>query len=270
MSRLDSGSPGVGSGPGQAAAPAAPPTLAQRWAALPRSAKWLAACGVVVVGYFGVFEPLLNWRQTIDARAAAIQAQLDGRAKAATDAGAANNVELSVQSFGQPAMPAPVAERSVALDQKISSILRRHQDKVANLRRATLTDRGQFDAPPRALANAAATPGGGGELVRLEREITFEADVATTVAIVRELESTPEVAAVTRVTLNKQSRQGNPTEAAPLRVSLIVESWAIAGAQRAATQGPNEASFAASPAVREEPARSAAPNPNRGSRRARS
>jgi len=193
--------------------------LVERWRSLPRAARWLIAFGLIVVLYFAVAEPALDWRARASARADALEAGLARQAERAAGTSAdAAALALAASRFGSPSLPGG-EERIRELNRRVEDIFSRHT--VSNL---TIRARSPASLGREALAGAVPQ---GLQAQRAALDIEFEASPETTSAVLAELEGAPEVAAVGRLTLRRTDRDGRKRVA----VSVSPEAWIIAPAR---------------------------------------
>ncbi len=203
-------------GPGGVVGP-----VRRAYARLPRSGRWLVWLGVVVAGYFGVVEPVMNRRAALAAEAGRIEAVLKAKAEARTRVAESERVvQESAKFFGRPALPAASVDGSAMFEARINQVFA--ANKVSP--RITYRD-------PIALAGerpGALVSGATQRLDRLVVELSFETDVVTLVNLLKDLEHAREITAVSKVNLRKQPAPSKkPGDAGPLMVSLTAEAWAI-------------------------------------------
>jgi hypothetical protein len=186
-------------------------TLRERWRSFPRAARWTALAAAFLVLYFTAIEPALDLTASWTARADAIEAAMIAR----RDPGAAQRDALAASRFGTPLLPGG-PERSAELNARVEQVLR-GRDVGA------LTIRARAPVPLGRSAFAGLVP----ESVSAQRlilDVDFECDPALAAAILADLEQAPEVAAVNRVILRRDDREGKRL----LRVTLSPEAWVFA------------------------------------------
>lgn len=195
--------------------------LLDRFRALPRSGKWLTMFVVFLVAFFGVVDPLLALNNKWAVKADQIQASLHERAgmlEKMENSRAA--FESSVIGYGRPDLPTKSGDRLAALTRRVAQVLSAHE----------ITEKRRNEKPATALAAGART-GAGAIDPRIERvgfEVQFECDTATLLAVLKDLESAPEVSSIARLDIRKIADSGRTiNEAGLLLVSLTPETWAI-------------------------------------------
>lgn len=185
-------------------------SIAERYHAMPRSGRWLIWAGVAIAAYFLVVDPaLLKWQDLSD-RAGARQAQLalfHDRSKDGLDAelalGAAHHGHLD-----------PPGERADVID--------RLERSIAQICEARGVAKYALSARAAPMARSSQLAQDGRPLVRLIREIHFESDPATALAILADLERDPVIAHAPSVQLQRLEDQGT------VNARITVEAWAIA------------------------------------------
>ena len=64
------------------------------------------------------------------------------------------------------------------------------------------------------------------QLAKIERDLTFETDMVTLTAVLKDFELAPEVTAVSKVVLKRAaSNSRRSSEPGPLSATITVESW---------------------------------------------
>lgn len=183
--------------------------LRRIWNNLPRAAKWAISAGAFIALYFLVIEPALDATARFNNRSDALSAALDRRRAADRSA-----LALAASRFGDPLLPGG-PERSAELNNRIEQILR---DRSVS----GLTIRARAPVPLGRAVFAGLIPDGR-QAERLILDVDFEADPAVAAAILADLEQAPEVAAVSRVILRRQERDGRRT----VQVGLSPEAWVL-------------------------------------------
>ncbi|MBL8759103.1 MAG: hypothetical protein JNK35_11810 [Phycisphaerae bacterium] len=197
--------------------------LIARFRALPRAGRWLVVAGLFIAAYFLAIEPVLAATANLNGKADRLAKDIATRAEVRRKVGeASRQVEQLAGLFGQPGLPAAQSERAAALEKRVNAIFREH--RVSSQRTVYKDPIAVPGDPPASLV---------GPRERLERlgvELSFETDTATLMAILRELERAPEIAAVTKLTVKRGGGGVNrrPTDANPLQVSLAAEAWIVA------------------------------------------
>ncbi len=191
------------------------PTLRERWDALPRTGRWIAAAAGFMFAYFVVVEPTLDATASLSARADVLQSGIDRRRASAVGASdAAGNAALAASRFGA-ALPPGGAERAAELNARVERVLR---DKSV----LSLTIRTRALVPLGRTVFAGLIPDGQ-QAQRLVLDVDFECGPVVATEILAELEQSPEVTAVGRVIIRKIEREGKKA----VRVSVSPETWVI-------------------------------------------
>lgn len=171
--------------------------------------------GAVVLAYFVVVERVIDRINAASARADDREIALAVLAKDPIGA-QSSEVALGVRKFGAVELPGDPEVRSVAFNRRVVEVLSKH--KIRNDASTTRT-----------------MPLGNGPLKsayteeeridRIVREVQFSATPEELAAVIADLESSPEVASVSRVQLRRGDNQD--TAARQLKVTLAVETWVV-------------------------------------------
>ncbi|MGD9689245.1 MAG: hypothetical protein AB7K52_00150 [Phycisphaerales bacterium] len=200
-------------------------TLAARYAALPRSAKWLIVAGAFVAAYFLAIEPALVHTARLNSEADKLASSLQRKSQMRTRVSeAAAQIEKLAGLLGQPALPGDPGERDNALRKRINAIFSEH--KVQG-QKVVYKDPTPISVPEDSVVSLV---GPGKRLERLAVDLTFETDIPTLMAIMQSLERAPEVCAVSRVNVRKLAPPGSSRsrerDGGPVQVNLTAETWA--------------------------------------------
>lgn len=204
-------------------------TLLERFNSLPRAARWAAYAGAIVVGYFAVVEPALLYKQALDT--AGDEAQVVLRAakeQTQRSEGRSMDVRVGRKRYGEVLLPAgpdesSIQARTLAFSRRITEILDRHE---VTGRQETTPQSGRLPPGPLS-AHYAGVLRGEVVLSRVVRDIEFTASPETVAAVVADLESTPEVSALTRVQIRKAD-VGRGGEASRLvTANISAETWIV-------------------------------------------
>lgn len=189
--------------------------LVQRFRTLPRAARWAVFAGAILVAYFAVVEPVIDRINTTASRADDRESALVALAKDPIGA-QSSEVALGVRKFGAVELPGDPEVRSVAFNRRVVEVLSKHR-----IRNDTSTTRTMpLGAGPLKSAYTEEE-----RIDRLVREVQFSATPEELAAVIADLESSPEVAAVSRVQLRRGDNQD--TAARQLKVTLAVETWVV-------------------------------------------
>lgn len=169
-------------------------SLMSRYLAFPRAGRWLVLLCVVVGAYFLVVDPvLLKTNQLNDAADATADALAREKAIADDWAGPGRPLSAARDAFGEPLLPGADAQRKQALYTRVNQILDKHRvrPEISERTSTVRDDRTEILRE------------GADRIDRLTLDLTFEADPATVIAVLSELEQAPEVTAVARVQMRR-------------------------------------------------------------------
>lgn len=187
---------------------------------LPRSVRWLIFAAVGISAYFAVIEPVVEATVKANGRVQAMTARIQSvQAMSRQADDDLQTIALGERLHGPIAIPGPRGERASALNRAVDSALR--DAGVTGARTQTIEQN---------LADGPATQhfGGRGSLVRLVSTVSFDASPEAFSQVLGALESSPDVAGVSRVIV-RRSADGSRTVSA----TLSVEAWALGAQARA-------------------------------------
>lgn len=187
---------------------------------LPRSARWLVVAALGIGAYFAILEPVVVATVEANARVQAMTARI--RSVQAMGRQADDDMQaiaMGERMHGPMTTPGPRGERASALNRAVDSALR--EAGVSGARTQTIEQN---------LADGPATQhfGGRGSLVRLVSTVSFDASPEAFSRVLGALESSPDVAGVSRVIV-RRGGDGSRTVSA----TLTVEAWALGAQARA-------------------------------------
>lgn len=190
--------------------------LSDRWAVLPRAARWLIMAGAFVAAYFVVVEPALVWTERLDTKADILQSGLEReRERRGAESDAGQTLARGASQFGD-VLPPGRAERSGVLNARIEEALRGRAVSGLSIKaRAPL---------PLGRASMAGVIGENEQVQRLILDLDFEAPPEVAMSILAELERSKEVASVGRVILRRVEKDGQKL----VQASVSPEAWIIA------------------------------------------
>ena len=189
-------------------------TIADRFQSLPRAARWGILAGGAFVSYFVIVEPVLDVINRANSAADDRAGALSTLAKGATEG--TSEVALGIRKFGDIALPGDPETRSVALNRRVSDVLKKH-----NIKESTSTQR----TMPLGQGPLKDVYGDTDRIDRLIREVVFDATPEDIAGVIADLESAPEVAAISRV----QIRRGDNKDTAGriLKATVAAEAWEV-------------------------------------------
>lgn len=193
--------------------------LRNAYARMPRAAKWALWAVLVFVAYFLVAEPVLDQTKALTDSADTTESAL-ARERAIAAAWSDTNTPAAAAraAFGAPLPPGPSEARSRALYTRVNRILESH-GLAADIteRRAPLRD-----------PNADVLAGQAHRIDRFILDLGFESTPEIAAAVIADLESAEEVAAVGRVQMRRvEAGRGDRGGARRVRVSLSPEAWIL-------------------------------------------
>ena len=187
--------------------------LADKFRSLPRAGRWGACAVALLAAYFIVVEPVIDRINRVNSKA-------DDRAGALValthdPSGSAADIALGVRKFGEVLLPGDEQIRSVAFNRRVTSILEKHK----------IQDNSTTRKMPLGQGPLKEDYGDVNRIDRLVREVQFEGTPESIAAVISELESAPEVAAVSRI----QIRHGDQKDTAGrvLKASVTAEAWIV-------------------------------------------
>lgn len=191
--------------------------LLARFRALPVAGRWIVALIVILVLYIGVMDPVLTKAESLRSRAATLETALSReRELASSDEGDGAKVQTAQSTFGRPRLPGDSRTTPEALYRLVNTILESHG----------VFDRNVNEKTVRMTSDQVVALGVGG-IDRLILEVSFEADPAVVFEILSDLERSPDVAAVSRIKIDKSSLRSD-RDSDLVRATLAPEAWLVA------------------------------------------
>ena len=196
-----------------------PGPLVQWWKELPRAIRWAVMAGAVIAMYFGVVEPVIDKKNSMNTRSDSLQRDLSEMARTRqSTADSAGLVEQGTAVLGKPMLPELETDRIAKLDSRVVKVF--EANKVSTWRRVPRESKMDSQDVPASLA------GRGMQLAKIERDLTFETDMVTLTAVLKDFELAPEVTAVSKVVLKRATNNNRKSsEPGPLSAMITVESW---------------------------------------------
>lgn len=211
--------------------------LRNRYGALPRSGKWLAWLVAFLVLFFGVIDPYLGTLNKLNDESGRIEARL--RERATLKEKLANNramLDAGIVAFGAAELAKSGGtsdDRLGALDRRISAVLANKQAvEKRRLTRENIPNLSYGGSPGDTSGTSTAQ-----RVLRFGKELQIECDTAELMMILRELETAPEVSAVSRVDVRRISDVNPKTGGGTLAVTMVVETWTLASDDANAANG---------------------------------
>lgn len=186
-----------------------------------RALIWAAIGAAVIAGYFLVLEPALDARGRLSARADGLAERLAQVRRGAGEAERhAQRVSLGRRQYGEVAMPGDPGQRPIEFNRRIAQTLREAGVATHESRsRPGSVARGPLQA----------TMDEGTQIESLVTELEFSATPEQVSRVLAALELCPEVAAITRVDLDRAPGAGGAEgQSRELSVTLALETWIAA------------------------------------------
>jgi len=182
-----------------------------------RALVWAAVGAGVIAGYFLLLEPAVEARARLAARADGLSNRLALAPRAAGEAERhAQRISLGRRQYGEVAMPGDPGQRPIEFNRRIAETLREAGVGAHESR----TRPGPVARGPLQVAM-----GEQAQLESLVTELEFAATPEQVSRVLAALELCPEIAAITRVDLNRAPGSEQSRE---LSVTLGLETWIAA------------------------------------------
>lgn len=188
--------------------------IAEKFRDLPRAARWGICAGAIVLAYFVAIEPIIDGINATNAKAEDREGALITLARDPISS-QSSELALGVKKFGAVELPGEPEIRSVAFNRRVVEILAKHKIKDSSTTRLM-----PLGAGPLKDAYGEAN-----RIDRQVREIQFDATPEDIAAVVADLESAPEVAAISRVQLRRGDQQDSAARL--LKATISVEAWVV-------------------------------------------
>ncbi|MCH8823829.1 MAG: hypothetical protein IH984_10015 [Planctomycetes bacterium] len=195
------------------------PTMWQKFTNLPRWMQWAVIAAVSLITFLAYSDYVLVNADVWNTKADAIEARIKNAHNKGNRTRGIIGMSSLIRGLGPVEEPQKdIDDANAALTQTINTILKAHSVKEDF--RASPPTR----MPPQTLAKL--TEGTGNRVESLSVELKFEANVQTAMAIISELESSPDIESISHVRLTKLSG------AKKLSVRLTIDSWVYTSATR--------------------------------------
>lgn len=216
-------------------------TFSTSYQKLPRAGKWGMWLVVVVIAYFGVLEPAIEWSSRKAAQAEKLEKSLASRTRLAQDAdNSARVVERGIVGLGSPKAPrSNIADPMGFLSQKTADLAQKHNITVKRRTRRGNTPVNNFEW-------------NGSKVERVSLELVVECDTERFVALLKDLEASPDITDVVSVRMNKVNEPGfSLADSTTMQITLVPEMWVLPRSGDAPPAPPAEPDPAATPALPE-------------------
>lgn len=197
-------------------------TWSQRFNELPRAAKWALIGTVTIIGFLIYTDYLRNFADRWNSEADAIRSQVRQAASTMDQLDSGRSMQDLISGLGVVEKPADEAKANEALTETVNAIIKRH---------AVSNDDFKIRPPARLPTGTLEkiVRGNNKRVERLTGELRFEASSENMLAIIAELESSPDIESVSHVRLNKLAGTRK------LSVQLQVEAWILTSVTRRGT-----------------------------------
>ncbi len=197
-------------------------TWSQRFNELPRAAKWALIGIVTIIALLIYIDYLRNFADQWNSEADRIRSQVRQAASTNSQLDGGRSMEDLISGLGEVEKPADEAKANEALTETVNAIIKRHAVSKDDfkIRRPARLPTGTLEK---------IVKGSNKRVEKLTGELRFEATSENMLAIIAELESSPDIESVSHVRLNKLSGTRK------LSVQLQVEAWILASATRRGT-----------------------------------
>ncbi len=184
------------------------PTIWQRFRQLPRAIQWAAYAAAGMALFIGVNDYLWkqaeHWSTEADRIEMKFQSVRDGQ----NIADQLLSMRNPLVAHGEIRIPEQAGEGGPALDAAVTAVMNRHSIRHTYDRRA-----------PVRLKGSLATIKDGDEAQSISAELRFEASPEDAMAVIAQLESSPDIEAISNVRITRI------TGARRLKVQLTLEAW---------------------------------------------
>ena len=197
-------------------------TWSQRFNELPRAARWAIIGTVAIVALLMYFDYLGKFADQWNSEADGIRSQVRQAASTNSELDGGRSMEDLISGIGVVEKPADEAKANEALTETVNAIIKRHAVSKDDfkIRRPSRLPTGTLEK---------IVKGSNKRVEKLTGELRFEASSENMLAIIAELESSPDIESVSHVRLNKLSGTRK------LSVQLQVEAWILASVTRRGT-----------------------------------
>jgi len=175
-----------------------------------RAMQWAFWSGVFIIGFLLWSETLGALAQSWSTRADNIEQKVEKVREARDFDRQFRQIRYTIETMGPVELPSTERQSANAFNEVINDVLARH-----NVRNDSFELRSRGNLPRTALTDVVEP---GQRVARLVGDLRFDADTETTMAIVRELESRPEIESIMSIRLMKQSGTS-------LSVRMELEAW---------------------------------------------
>jgi len=190
-------------------------TLSDKFASMPRAARWGLVGGAFILAYFIVIEPVVDATSRKASSNESKAAMIATHSKTAAAMQTAAEVRAQgVRKFGLVELPGDPEKRPLEFSQQVDAILKDH-----GIRESTSTSR----TAPLGAGPLAAKIGADFRVDRMMRDIQFACDPDAAAAVIADLERCGIVSTISRLQIRQA--EGKDKNAKMVRVTMTVETW---------------------------------------------
>lgn len=196
-------------------------SLADRFVALPRAARWAVLALVLVGAYLLGIEPAIDAAASVNDRADRREAMLRWLDRESSNPdGEVSQIRSGVERFGKVDPPGDPRQRSEQISEALTRILTAH-----DVREQTTTSR----TVPLSTGPMIAFLQPNQILQKQVVEVTFESPPEVVARVVADLEREPCVSTVSRITMRRTEEQDRSRRGGGgmVRAGLTVEAWFV-------------------------------------------
>ncbi|MHC4108595.1 MAG: hypothetical protein ACYSTY_10965 [Planctomycetota bacterium] len=185
------------------------PTLWQRFRQLPRAIQWAAYAAAGTFLFIGVSDYVWAQAEDWNQEAHRIEMQFQSVREGQKIAGNLLSLRDPLVAHGAIRIPDQAGEGGPALDAAVTAVMNRHSIRHTYDRRRPVKLKGSL----------ATIRGGRDEAQSISADLRFEASPEDAMAVIAQLESSPDIEAISNVRITRL------TGARRLKVHLTLEAW---------------------------------------------
>ncbi len=189
----------------------------QSFKRLPRAARWAVSAGVIVLGLLLYIDHVVGLAVRWNERSEELLVNLRRASGGEERLDRLDTLRDVVRAVGGVQKPRADADAENAFNDVVSGVLKKHP-----VTRDSFSYRGASKLPAGTLARVL-----GREVQKITGDLRFDATQEEAIAIISELEDSPEVEAITNLRITRQANAKNK-----VTVDLTVEAWITAGTPR--------------------------------------
>jgi hypothetical protein len=194
-------------------------TFSTRYKQLPRAGRWGVWLVAVLIAYFAAIEPAVDWSARKATEAERLEKSLAARTRLGSETSASDTLQRSIVAFGGPKPPrSGISDPGGLLSQKTSDLATKHGVTVKSRTRRDSTSVTGLDW-------------NGSKVDRYALELVFECDTEKFLALLKDLEASPDITDISAVRMTKLAEPGASSlaESTVMQVTIVPEMWVIKG-----------------------------------------